>query len=57
MAPVFHTEDTVTGLPFVMKPNKSLHALEQSPRNWNKTFHEDISKQGFRPTISDLRVF
>ena len=54
MAPGYEKYDK-SGVPFVMKLNKGLYGLRQSPKNWFSTM-DDLSKIGFRSLKSDLIV-
>ena len=56
MAPGYETYDK-SGDPFVMKLEKSLYGLQQSPKNWFSTMDDHLSNIGFRSLKSDPCVY
>ena len=56
MAPGYVTYDK-SGVPFVMKPKKSLYSLPQSPKNWFGTMDDHLSNIGFRSLKPDACVY
>jgi hypothetical protein len=45
------------GLGSVVKVFRALYGLKQSPREWNKTLHDDLIKQGFIQSVADPCVY
>ena len=56
MAPGYETYDN-SGVPFVMKPKKSIYGLRQSPENWFGTIDGHLSNIDFRSLKSDPCVY
>ena len=56
MAPGYEIYD-MSGVPFVMKLEKSLYGLRQSLKNWFGTMDDHLSNIGFRSLKSDLCVY
>ena len=52
MAPDYETNDKA-GVPLVMKLEKNLYGLRQSPKKWFGPMHVEVNVIGFRPLKSD----